>query len=104
MRASVYTGAMQIIVRNIEKELESKLFKGKVVILYGPRQSGKATILKSFLKKYDDTTYINCDVPENRDGLSPKSPENLLSFVGKHKVIVIDEAQRVEVIGRTLKI
>ena len=104
LHASVYTGAMQIIVRNIEKELESKLFKGKVLILYGPRQSGKTTFLKNFLKKYDNTIYINCDVPENRDGLSPKSPENLLSFVGKHKVIAIDEAQRVENIGLTLKI
>ena len=102
--ALIYTGSMQIITRNIETELAAKLFKGKVIILYGPRQSGKTTFLKSFLEKYTDTAYINCDVPENRDGLSPKSPENLLSFVGKHKVIAIDEAQRVEDIGLTLKI
>lgn len=95
---------MQIIPRNSEKELTSKLFNGKVIILYGPRQSGKTTFLKNFLEKYDNTTYINCDVPENRDGLSPKNPENLLNFVGKYRLIAIDEAQRVESIGLTLKI
>lgn len=95
---------MKVIPRNIEKELASKLFKGKVVILYGPRQSGKTVFLKNFLKKYDNSTYINCDVPENREGLSPKSPENLLAFVGKYKVIAMDEAQNVENIGLTLKI
>lgn len=96
--------AMPFVHRNIEQEFLSKLFKGKVVILYGPRQVGKTTFLKHILKQYGDTSYINCDVPENRDGLSPKSPEKLLQFVGRHKLVVIDEAQQVQDIGVTLKI
>ena len=95
---------MQIIQRNIEKDFKSKLFKGKVVIVYGPRQAGKSTFLKNILKGYTNTTYINCDVPENREGLSPKDPEKLKAFVGNHELIVIDEAQRVRDIGITLKI
>jgi uncharacterized protein len=95
---------MKAIYRDIEKDFISKLFKGKVVILYGPRQSGKTTFLKRVLQSYTDSVYINCDVPENRDGLSPKSPEKLLHFVGSHSLVVIDEAQRVDGIGITLKI
>ncbi|MBI2030035.1 ATP-binding protein, partial [Candidatus Kaiserbacteria bacterium] len=73
------------------------------VILYGPRQAGKTTFLRRIIDRYD-SAYINCDIPESRDGLSPKAPEKLLRFVGRHAVVAIDEAQRVKDIGITLKI
>ncbi|MEK7175579.1 MAG: ATP-binding protein [Patescibacteria group bacterium] len=95
---------MKIIDRYIKKELKDKLFKGKVVIIYGPRQAGKTTFLKNFLQDFENTRYINCDIPENTDGLSPKSVTRLREFIGDYKLVVFDEAQRIFDIGRTLKI
>lgn len=95
---------MQIIPRNIEKDLAAKIFKGKVIVLYGPRQSGKTTFLKNFLAKYERALYINCDIPENRENLAPKKPELLLDQIGNSNFVILDEAQRVKDIGLTLKI
>lgn len=106
---------MKIIERYITKQLKNKLFKGKVVIIYGPRQAGKTTFLKNFLQDFKNTStsgndvplstrYINCDIPENIDGLSPKSAGKLREFIGNYKLVVLDEAQRIFDIGRTLKI
>ena len=97
---------MKIIDRYITKQLKDKLFKGKVVIIYGPRQAGKTTFLKNFLKDFTSTKtrYISCDVPENIEGLSPKSASKLREFIGDYKLVVFDEAQRILDIGMTLKI
>ncbi len=95
---------MKIIDRYITKQLKDKLFKGKVVIIYGPRQAGKTTFLKNFLQDFENTRYINCDVPENIDGLSPKSAGKLREFIGDYKLVILDESQRIFDVGRTLKI
>jgi len=95
---------MQIIQRYIKKQLKDKLFKGKIVIIYGPRQSGKTTFLKDFLQDFNNTRYINCDVPENIEGLQPKSAFKLREFIGDYNLVVLDEAQRILDIGMTLKI
>ena len=42
---------VNIIKRTIQSRLEDKLFKGKVIILYGPRQVGKTTLVKEIQKK-----------------------------------------------------
>ncbi|PJB17751.1 ATPase, partial [Candidatus Falkowbacteria bacterium CG_4_9_14_3_um_filter_38_19] len=36
--------------RLIKEQIKGKLFKGKVVILYGARQVGKTTLVKEILK------------------------------------------------------
>lgn len=95
---------MRIIERYIAQQLRNKLFKGKAVIIYGPRQAGKTTFLKNFLKDFTNTRYISCDVPENIEGLRPKSADKLRDFIGDYKLVVLDEAQRILDIGRTLKI
>ncbi len=95
---------VRIIQRYIAKELKNKLFKGKAVIIYGPRQAGKTTFLKDFLRNFKNTRYISCDVPENIEGLEPKSAGRLREFIGDYKLVVLDEAQRILNIGRTLKI
>lgn len=42
-----------MIQRFIKKVVEEKLFKGKVVIIYGPRQSGKTTLAKSIIDDFE---------------------------------------------------
>lgn len=94
-----------IINRTIQKSVENSLFKGKLVVIYGARQVGKTTLVKSILEKYPENSgYFNCDEPDIRSALTEKTSTELKAFFGKRKLIVIDEAQRVRNIGLTLKL
>lgn len=93
------------IKRTIQSRLEDKFFKGKVIILYGPRQVGKTTLVKEIQKKnLSDSIYFNCDEPDIREKLENKTSTFLKELIGDKKIIIIDEAQRVKNIGITLKL
>lgn len=93
------------IKRTIQSRLEDKFFKGKVIILYGPRQVGKTTLVKVIQKKnLSDSIYFNCDEPDIREKLENKTSTFLKELIGDKKIIIIDEAQRVKNIGITLKL
>lgn len=94
-----------IIEREIKKDIEKNLFKGKAIIIYGPRRVGKTTLVKDIISKYgQDAKYINCDILENRQALAIQNDKKLREFLGEGKIFVIDEAQRVVDIGLSLKI
>jgi len=95
---------MKLIYRSITQDFISKLFKGKVVIIYGPRQTGKTTLVKHVCEKYPNYKYINCDEPQNAERLSPRSASQLHEFLGVINLVVLDEAQKVKDIGLSLKI
>src|SRR3989344_445412 len=93
------------IERNLTKEIEKWLFKGKIILIYGPRRVGKTTLVKQILEKYgDEGKYINCDILQNKQELESQDDKKLREFLGDGKLFVIDEAQRVEDIGINLKI
>jgi hypothetical protein len=93
-----------IIKRKIEKKIEAKFFKGKIVILYGPRQVGKTFLCKHFLNKHKNSLYLNCDEPDVEKALTNKTSTTLKQYIGNKTLIIIDEAQRVKNIGITLKL
>lgn len=94
-----------IIQRKIQSLVESSLFQGKVVIIYGARQVGKTTLVKEILKNYPTaSSYLSCDEPDIRQALTNKTSTELRSFLGAKKIIILDEAQRVKDIGLTLKL
>lgn len=96
---------MSMLNRQIQSQIEDKLYKGKVIILYGARQVGKTTLVKNILEKFSDqATYLNCDEPDIRQALSNKTSTELKAFLGQKKLVVLDEAQRVPNIGLTLKL
>ena len=93
------------IYRKISKRIEDDLFKWKIIILYWARQVGKTTLVKHLLSKHwNINDYYSCDEPDIRSSLSHKTSTELKSFFWEKKLIVIDEAQRVENIGITLKL
>jgi len=93
------------IVRQIQKNLEQALFKGKMVVLYGARQVGKTTLVKKIIEKHEnDSLYLNCDEPDVRNALTDKTSTEIKSFIGSRRLLIIDEAQRVKNIGLTLKL
>ena len=57
------------------------------------------------LQKYpQEGRYLNCDEPDVRQALTEKTSSELINYLGNHKLVVIDEAQRVKNIGLTLKL
>lgn len=94
-----------MIKRHMEKVIQSKLNKGKAIIIYGARQVGKTTLLKNIVEKDSKEIYwLNGDRVEDRALLENASSTRLLSFLSGKKMIIIDEAQRIEDIGLKLKI
>lgn len=90
--------------RTIEKSIKSKLFKGKVIIIYGPRQVGKTTLSKKIMNESGvKTMYIQADIASSRDLISKPEPRNLKAVFGDAKLVVIDEAQNISDIGLVLK-
>lgn len=91
--------------RILQQTIESALFKGKVIILYGARRTGKTTLVKQILnKQQENAEYINCEFQEYHDVLSTTNSVLLKDFIGKKQLIVLDEAQHIENIGLTLKV
>lgn len=76
----------------------------KVTIVYGPRRVGKTTLLKKFLEKEKNYLFITGEDVFVSDALSSQSIEQLRSFIGEKTLLVIDEAQYIPSIGKTLKL
>lgn len=94
-----------MISRLLQKTIESRLFAGKAIIVIGARQVGKSTLFKLILEKQDyKALQLNCDEPEVKDMLSNMNTAELRLLIADNRIVVIDEAQRVENIGMTLKL
>ena len=95
----------KIIKRRLFELILKHSFKGKAIIILGPRQAGKTTLLleiaKAFNKPY---IFLNCDEPDIRDILFNATSDKLKAVIGKNSVVIIDEAQRVKNIGLTIKL
>lgn len=80
------------------------MFAGKAIIVIGARQVGKSTLFKMILDKQDcKSLQLNCDEPEVKDMLTDINTSELRMLIADNKIVTIDEAQRVENIGMTLK-
>jgi len=94
-----------MIQRKILEQIKKNLFKGKTLILLGPRQSGKTTLLEMLSQEIKEKVLIlDCDEPDIRKELTDASSTQLKQRTGSAKVVMIDEAQRVKNIGLTLKL
>ena len=93
-----------MITRTLQQRIEGNLFKGKAVIVIGARQVGKSTLFRQITEKLEESVLmLNCDEPEVRELLAGMNLVELKLMIGKHRLVVIDEAQRVSEIGMTLK-
>ncbi|WP_303589312.1 ATP-binding protein [Flavitalea sp. BT771] len=94
-----------MVKRAIYEQIIKNLFKGKAIIITGPRQVGKTTLLQAIMKESKSKVlYLNCDEPDIRPMLENASSTSLKALIGDNALILIDEAQRVKNIGLTLKL
>lgn len=100
----IMTPKINYITRSIEDNLVNSVNKGKVIILYGPRQAGKTTLVKNFFGSRNlPYVYLACEEERIRRQLLPDSLV-LKKIIGGFTNIVIDEAQKLENPGLILKI
>jgi uncharacterized protein len=92
-----------MINRIMQATITEKIGKGKAIIITGPRQVGKTTLIKSILENKAHL-FLDGDDPTIRGLLNNPNTEQLKSIIGKNEILFIDEAQRINNIGITLKI
>jgi len=76
--------------RKITRKLVKALKNFRIILLNGPRQAGKTTLVKKLSQQYD-LSYITLDDPEKLS-LAQQDPKNFLAFYAQ-KPLVIDEIQ-----------
>ncbi len=94
-----------MIPRTQEQNIRQRLDKGKAIIVTGPRQVGKTTLVRQISESLGrKTLWLTGDDPEARSLLDQISLARLKNIVGSHKVVVVDEAQRFTNAGLMLKL
>lgn len=93
-----------MIRREIEPLIKNDFNRGKIIVVLGARQVGKTTLFNDLMENHDDVLILNCDNYDDRSDLENKTSTALKNLIGHHKIVMIDEAQRVKNIGMTLKI
>lgn len=96
---------MESIKRQIENDLHNDCFKGKIIVILGARQVGKSTLIKMLVGHQKETVlWLDGEEADVHLLLQNSNRERLAQIVGKHKIIVIDEAQKINDIGSILKL
>lgn len=94
-----------MITRYIQHAVEKDFFRGKAILLFGARQVGKTTLVKSILSNTDYTVlYINGDEADVADMFIDATSVKLQLLFGNHSIVIIDEAQKIQNIGTILKL
>lgn len=84
---------------------KARLFKGKVLLVFGPRQVGKTTFVQNLIADLNKKTlFLNGDESDVLVLFENPNVSKLKSIIGDNEIIVIDEAQRITNIGIVLKI
>ena len=94
-----------MISRQIKSAFLAKLKDEKAIILLGPRQVGKSTLLTQMTDAFDKPVlWMNGDDADVRSLLATPTSTALKALIGNARTWIIDEAQRIENIGLCLKL
>lgn len=96
------------MLSKIHEQLERE---PKIIILYGPRQAGKTTLIKQLLEEVrlpderkENPLFLVGDDIRTQELLGKADISILRKAIGNTRFLVIDEAQRITNIGLTLKL
>jgi predicted AAA+ superfamily ATPase len=93
-----------LILRAIEQKLIKQIDHKKAILIFGPRQVGKTTLVKDLLKKTGvNFVYFNGDEIITRNLWRNDQVAALIQSFGDKKLIILDEAQMIEEVGSICK-
>ena len=93
-----------MIDRILNRSIAQRTGTGKAIIIMGPRQVGKTTLLRNLFTDTGEVLFLNGDELDVRTLFENISATRLKAIIGNKKTLVIDEAQRIEDIGLRLKL
>ncbi|MBN2729181.1 MAG: ATP-binding protein [Bacteroidales bacterium] len=93
-----------MIRRVLENKIRQKAGGNKAVILFGPRQAGKSTLMSELFSGREDILWLNGDDSETIEMFENASINRFKTIFSSYKILIIDEAQQIPDIGRKIKI
>ena len=93
-----------MITRILEDQIRKRLFSGKAIIITGPRQAGKSTLINKVVEGEKDILLLDGDDPTVINLLNRPNTEQIRQLIGPNKIVFVDESQRINNIGLTSKI
>jgi len=97
----IYPMKMQRIIKS---NLVDLFNIGKAIVLIGARQTGKSTLIKEIIAEKGNYLFLDGDDFTIQQQLEQPNTEYLRRLISTHKIVFIDEAQRIKNIGITAKI
>jgi uncharacterized protein len=91
-----------MIARTQQSEIDSYLFKGKAILVFGARQVGKTSLIRNTIRK-KAALWLNGDEPDTQQLLENITSDRLKAILGENTILVIDEAQMIHNIGLLIK-
>ncbi|WP_320129702.1 ATP-binding protein [uncultured Sphaerochaeta sp.] len=96
---------MDYIERYLESQIASRLFKGKAIMLYGPRQCGKSTLMKHLITKQGlDPIILTGDDDMDAALFETVTMSRWDQILGTKKTVFIDEGQKIKNLGKSIKL
>ena len=102
---------MALIKRQLHNVIKERMFKGKAIVLIGARQVGKTTLFEQILSDpdiqvpQDQILRLYCDDAQTRAILEQSDNlNNMRMLLANNRIVLIDEAQRIQGIGLILKL
>jgi len=93
-----------MVERILEEKIRQMTGKGKAIIILGARQVGKTTVLKNMFSKNDSVMWLCADEPDILELFNNATSTRLKSVFRSKKIVIIDEAQRINDVGIKLKL
>lgn len=104
LQRQIYLFLKIMIQRQISGRVQGKLGKGKAIVLLGARQVGKSTMLKQLFQDRKDVLWLDAEDFDIRTLFEKPTSTRLKKIYGGKKIVIIDEAQKIDQIGSVLKL
>lgn len=94
-------------ISRYHQDLSQYIKPNKVLVIFGPRQVGKTTLLRNYLKTLDGKIKYKLESGDNiktQEIIGSNDFSKIKEYAGGYELIAIDEAQKIKNVGAGLKI